>query len=200
MWALIFRSPLPEKMKAFLSCVDYFFSCRASRWPRSHLQWDTSDLSDGQRWRGRVYASRGVCDRSMSAYITFPHFCSCLTDPRAAAHCMPGLSHRGNKWAIQERRAERNNLWPNVRKSCSPRRHGNQLGKDNNSGCRPEKKDDGFILLALRLVWGCHPCFLFLFLTKWLKWEVILLAVFSPSEKVIHSELCEWAWHEWMFK
>lgn len=63
-----------------------------------------------------------------------PRVSLCLTDPRADAHCLPGLSRWWDKWATQERRAEQNNLWPNVSKSCSPHHHGNEQGRDNNSG------------------------------------------------------------------
>lgn len=75
-----------------------------------------------------------VTGRRWGLLPSSPHFSLCLTDPRADAHCLPGLSRWWDKWAIQERRAEQNNLWPNVSKSCSPHHHGNELGRDNNSG------------------------------------------------------------------
>ncbi len=93
-----------------------------------------------------------------------PRLSLCRTDPRADAHCLPGLSHWWDKWAIQERRAEENNLWPNVSKSCSSHHHGNELGRDNNSGgggpaSRCLQFPETIVLFFHRFSCYFHACF-----------------------------------------
>ncbi len=100
-----------------------------------------------------------------------PRLSLCRTDPRADAHCLPGLSHWWDKWAIQERRAEQNNLWPNVSKSCSSHHHGNELKRQQQRRRRTGEQvsavswDDRFILSQVQLLFSC-VLWLFFYLTK----------------------------------